>query len=98
MTTWYDCLLLKNRTLTDFQMEILDRVDVTCGSNEGVGVMIGPKRISFARPMYIESTHHHHLNALLAMIACYVDPSMKSLYDYPARHVQFAAAQQVGHK
>ena len=59
--------------------------------------MIGPKDSPFTRPMYVELMHYHHLDTLLAMIAWYVYPTVKSLYDYPVRHVQFAAAQRVVH-
>ncbi|KAJ7983585.1 hypothetical protein DPEC_G00376210 [Dallia pectoralis] len=48
----------------------------------------GPKERPFARHMHLDSAHHHHLDALLATIACYIDPTVKSLHDYPVRHVQ----------
>lgn len=95
MVVWYNCLLLKNRTLTDHEKENLDRVNVRSVIHNGVDVMIGPKDSPFNRSMHVELTHHHHLDALLAMIACYVDPTVKSLNDYPVRHLQFAAVQRI---
>jgi len=96
MDAWYDCLLLKDRTLTDHEKERLNCVNVKSVSCNGVDVMIGPNKDSaFTRPMHVEPTHHHHLEALLAMIACYVDSTVQSLYEHPVRHVQRAAFQRV---
>ena len=98
MDVWYDCLLLKDRTLTDREKETLNSVNVKSVSRNGVDVMIGPNKDSpFIRPMHVELTHYHHLEALLAMVACYVDPTVQSLYEHPVRHVQRAAAQRVVH-
>lgn len=87
MAAWHNCLLLKDRTLTDHEKKSLDGVNVRSVSHNEVDVMIGPKDSPFTRPMNVQLTHYHHLNALLAMIACYFDPTVKSLYDYPVRHV-----------
>lgn len=92
MSKLYDCLLLKNRTLTDHEKETLARVNVRSLSDNGVDVMIGPTDSSFTRPMHLGAAHYHHLCALVAMIACYVTPEVKSLYDYPVRRVQVAEA------
>lgn len=92
MFAWYNSLLLQNRT--DHEKKTLQRVDVSVINQNG-GDVIGPRGKPFTRPMSIELTHYHHMEALLAMIACYIDPTVKSLYDYPERHVQFAAAQHV---
>ncbi|KAJ7983712.1 hypothetical protein DPEC_G00069090 [Dallia pectoralis] len=89
MAARYDCLLLKNRTLTDHEKDNLNCVNVrSVICDNGVDVMIGPKERPFARHMHLDSAHHHHLDALLATIACYIDPTVKSLHDYPVRHVQ----------
>jgi hypothetical protein len=78
---------LKNRTLTDHEKEKLDRVNVRSASSNGVDVMIDPNESVFARPMYVQLTHYHHLDALLAIMACYVNPGVKSSYGYPVRQV-----------
>ncbi|XP_064814049.1 piggyBac transposable element-derived protein 4-like [Oncorhynchus masou masou] len=77
MAAWYDCLLLKDRTLTDYEKEKLDRVNVRAGSAEGGDVTIGPTDSLFTRPMYVPLTHYHHLDALLAIMACYVSREWK---------------------
>lgn len=97
MAGWYDCLLLKDRTLTDYEKEKLDRVNVRAGSAKGGHVTIGPKDSLFTRPMYVPLTHYHHLDALLAIMACYVSPRVKSLYDYPVRHVHIEPGQLLHH-
>ncbi|TKS64986.1 hypothetical protein D9C73_027778 [Collichthys lucidus] len=79
----YNCLLLKSRTLTDHEKMNLDHVGVSYTSHEEY-VLIGPKGGDFTSPMTIELTHYHHLDNLLALMACYVDPDVKSLSDYPA--------------
>lgn len=89
----YNCLLLKSRTLTDHEKTNLDHVGVsfiTCMQD----VLIGPKDGHFTKPMSVELTHYHHLDNLLAMMACYVDPNVKSISDYPVRHVQLASVRR----
>lgn len=83
----YNCLLLKSRTLTDHEKTNLDHVGVSYIPHEEY-VLIGPKGGDFTSPMTIELTHYHHLDNLLALMACYVDPDVKSVSDYPVRHVQ----------
>lgn len=44
--------------------------------------------------MGVELTHYHHLDNLLAMMACYVDPNVKSVSHYPVRHVQLTSVRR----
>lgn len=97
MAAWYDCLLLKNRSLTDHEKEKLDRVNVRSVSANGVDVMIGPKESLFTRPMYVQLTHYHHLDALLAIMACYFYPGVESSYNYPVRQVHRGEGQPPDH-
>ena len=94
MPAWYDCLRLNNRTLTDHEKNNLNRVDVKCVSLEGYD-LVGPRESRLARPLFVEFTHQHNVGDLLAVLCFYVDPNVKSLCDYPSRHVRFAAIQQV---
>lgn len=80
MAAWYNCLCLNTRTLTDHKKGNLNRINKTTNSHNGIDIMIGPEDSPFSRPMYVELTRYHHLYALLAMIASYIDPTVKSLY------------------
>lgn len=91
--SWYDCLLLTNRILTTCEQKNLDFVElksVTCPQ----GVMIGPKESLFLRPMDLQLTHHHHLNAVLSIVSCYIYPQCQAALCYPASHVEYAEEQK----
>lgn len=90
---WYDCLLLKNRTLTEHEKRNLNHVGISCMTRRG-DELIGPKGGGFSRPRSVALTHYHHVNNLLAMMVCYVDPTVKSLSEYPVRDVQRTAEQR----
>lgn len=92
MAMWYDCIVLINRTLTEQERINIDHANLKVDIDILGNVTIGPKKSLFSRAMSVELTHYHHLDAILAMIACYVDPTVKSLCNYPVRQVQFAAA------
>lgn len=92
LPVWFNCLLLKNRSLTTYEMERLKRVNVQVVVDE-TDVVIGPKDSPLSRPMHVTSTHYHHLDALLAILVCYVDPSVKHLNGYPVRRVRHPDAQ-----
>ena len=92
MEQFYDCLLVKNRILTKYEKETLQSVNVTFSILDDGDTMIGLTDSRFVRPMYLELTHYYHLDAILAMVATYIDPGVKSLHDYPMRHVRCEAA------
>ena len=96
MSVWYDCLRLNNRTLTDHEKKNLGCVHVKCVTRGGCD-WIGPQESRFDRPLFVEFTHRHNIGDLLALLCCYVDPTVKSLHDYPQRHLLCAAARQVDH-
>ncbi|KAI4792891.1 hypothetical protein KUCAC02_033086 [Chaenocephalus aceratus] len=94
MSPWYNCLLLQNRTLNAHEIEYLKRANVLSVRSGESDFVIGPEGSPLNRPMYVQLTHHHHVDALLAMIGCYVDPKVTGSQEYPLRSVHLTEPQR----
>lgn len=84
---WYDCILLEDREFTEHELAQLKRVNLMC-RNIKRGSVIGSHDTVLSRPISVQCTHYHPVQAVLALFAQHVDRTLKG--DYPARHVERA--------
>lgn len=87
-TQWYTCLLLQGRHLSPHEVAQLRSASVPYLYREtGRGSIIScTAATALYRPMCVELTHYHSIQALLAMYVLYVDRTAKG--GYPERHVE----------
>lgn len=92
MALWNNSLILRDRILTEHEKDILSHIDVEIDT-DGVHTWIGLRGKAFTRPLHLDRTHHHHLNAILALVAWFIDSDVRDCYDYPVKHVYPAGPQ-----
>lgn len=85
--SWYDGVYLKGRCFTAHEKRAFANHTGVTLTQTADGAKITGERIFARRPMNLQLTHYHHMNALLAFISCHTDLALESIIHYDDREI-----------